>query len=141
MRIPIISHLAAACAVLLLTGCATDYRDTMDSMVDSVKERMGIGRITTEQEFMDLVVGKTFSNDQGSGMCHADETITGEIDGKKLTGYWYWEGEHLCRTIRLGDEFLGSDCQGVFVSGDKMTVVGNEGAGDKVSYRLLPPGS
>lgn len=141
MRIPFTLHLAAACAVLLLTGCATDYRDTLDSAMDSMKERMGIGRITTEQEFRDLVVGKTFSNDQGSGMCHADETITGEIDGKKLTGYWYWEGEHFCQTIRLGDEFLGSDCQVVFVSGDKMTVVPNEGTGDRVTYRLLPPGS
>ena len=141
MRIPFTLNLAAACAVVLLTGCATDYRDTLDSMMSSMKETLGIGRVTTEQEFRELVVGREFRNDQGFGMCHADETITGEIGGKKLTGYWFWEGEHLCRTDRLGDEFLGSDCQVVFVSADKLTVVRNEGTGDKVTYRLLPRGS
>lgn len=137
MRIPFISHLAAACAVLLLTGCAMDYRGAYDSM----KERLGMGRIATEQEFRDLVVGSTLSNDQGFVTCHADETMTGEIDGRKLTGYWFWEGEHFCRTVRLGDEFLGSDCQVMFVSGDKLTFVRGEGTGDKVTYRLDSPGS
>ncbi len=137
MRIPFVSPLAAAGAVLLLTGCAMDYRGAYDSM----KERLGIGRIATEQEFRDLVVGRTFSNDQGSGTCHADESMTGEIDGRKLSGYWHWDGEHFCRTIRLGDEFLGSDCQVMFISGDRLTIVGNEGAGEKVTYRLGPSGS
>ena len=132
MRIPCIPRLVAVCAALLLTGCAMDYRGAMDS----VKERLGIGRITTEQEFKDLVVDRTFSNEQGFGTCHADETMTGEIDGRKLTGHWFWQDEHFCRTIRLGDEFLGSDCQVLYVSGDKLTVVRNEGTGDKVIYRL-----
>ena len=137
MRIPFISHLAIALGVLLLTGCAMDVRVALDSM----KQRLGISRITSDQEFRDLVVGRTFSNDQGSATYHADETMSGELDGRTLTGYWFRDDEPLCRTIRLGDEFMGSDCQALFVSGDRMTVVGDEGMGEKETYRLPPPGS
>ena len=137
MRIPFISHLAIALVVLLLTGCAMDVRVALDS----VKQRFGISRITSDQEFRDTVVGRVFSNDRGSATYHADETMSGELDGQALTGYWFWDDDLLCRTIRLGDEFLGSDCQALFVSGDRMTVVGNEGTGEKETYRLPPPGS
>ena len=89
------------------------------------------------------MAGRTFSNAHGSGMCLTDGTMTGEFNGRKLTGYWYWDDRFFCRTIRLGGESLGSDCQTVFISDDEVTLVRSrgQGQGESVTYRLSAPGS
>ena len=124
-------------AVAVLAGCAAESPIHHEPQVDV----SGEWRVTTRQAFRNLVAGRTFSNDLGSGKCLADGTMTGEFGGRRLTGYWHWEDGFFCRDIRVGAEYLGSDCQIVLISGDKLTVVRNRGNGEKVTYRLHAPGS
>ena len=137
MKIRLGSYLAIGLAALVLAACTTEGPVHQEPPV----EGSGGKRITTRQAFINLVAGKIFSNELGSGMCLSDGTMTGEFDGHTLTGYWYWEDRFFCRDIRLGRKHLGSDCQILSVSEDVLTVVRNRGKGETVTYRLLAPGS
>ena len=137
MRIRMWLRLAAALAVLVLAGCAAERPVHPESPVEVSDGK----RITTIQGFRDLVAGRTFINELGSGKCLADGVMTGEFGGRRLTGYWYWEDRFFCRDIRLGNEYLGADCQVVLISGDELTLVRNRGKGERVTYRLLDPDS
>ena len=77
-----------------------------------------------------------FSNDLGVGVLHEDGTITGRFDGQKLTGTWHWEDRFFCRSVRLGEEDLGADCQLMILWGDQVIIVRNRGAGEQETYRL-----
>ena len=137
MKTRVWPHVVVGLAVLVLVGCAAEAPIRHESPVEVSGEK----RVTTRQAFRNLVVGRTFSNDLGSGRCLADGTMTGEFGGRRLTGYWYWEDGFFCRDIRVGPEYLGSDCQIVLISEDELTVVRNRGNGEKVTYQLHAPGS
>ena len=131
------SRFAASLCVVVLAACTTQHPIPQEPSAEASGKR----RITTKQGFGNLVAGRTFTNELGSGMCLGDGTMTGEFDGRKLTGYWYWEDQFFCRDIRLGDRHLDSDCQIVFISGDELTVIRKRGKGETETYRLQPPGS
>ena len=137
MGIRLYSHVVVGLAVLVAAGCATQPPAHPEQQAGVSGEK----RVTTRKAFRNLVVGRTFSNDLGSGKCLADGTMTGEFGGRRLTGYWHWEDRFFCRNIRVGTEYLGSDCQIVLISGDELTVVRNRGKGEKVTYRLHASGS
>ena len=96
-------------------------------------------RITTEQAFRDLVVGRKMSNEHGFSMLHEDGSLSGEFGEGRLSGTWSWEGKFLCRIARHGNKNLGLDCQAVAVSGDKVTFTRKKGKGKKATYRLHAP--
>ena len=122
---------AAGLAALALTACAPPPADP-----DPAAEPSSGIRVATERALRDAIVGRTFSNDLGVGILHEDGTMTGRFDGRKLTGTWHWEGRLFCRSIRLGEEDLGADCQIMLLSGDQIIIVRNRGTGDKETYRL-----
>ena len=131
------SRFAASLCVVVLAACTTQHPIPQEPSAEASGKR----RITTKQGFRNLVAGRTFSNELGSGMCLGDGTMTGEFDGRRLTGYWYWEDRFFCRDIRLGGRYLDSDCQIVFIAGDELTVIRKRGKGETVTYRLQTPGS
>ena len=137
MKISFRSHLAAGLACLVLAACATERPVPGEPSAVASHGK----RITTRQAFRNLMAGKIFSNELGFGRCHTDGTLTGEINGRKLTGFWHWEGRFFCRSIGLGGEYFDSDCQTVFISGDELTVVRKRGKGETVTYRLQTPES
>ena len=96
-------------------------------------------RITTEQAFRDLLVGRKLSIENGYSILHEDGSLGGEFGESPLTGTWSWEGKFLCRIARHGNKNLGLDCLAVAVSGDNVTFTRKKGKGKKVTYRLEAP--
>ena len=99
----------------------------------------GEGRITTEQELREKVVGKRITNEDGHVVIHEDGTVTGAF-GKggrdKLTGTWTWEGQHYCRTLKVSGTDYGRDCQVIEVSGDTLASTTERGKGERSVWKL-----
>ena len=130
MKTPTHSCLAAGLAFLALAFC---HSVQLASAADSN------GRITTEQEFRDVLVGKRASNQHGYSVLHEDGSMSGKFGDKELTGTWAWEGEYLCRSGKLGKRKIPLDCRVVIVSGDRLTVIGKKGKGKKRKYGIKEP--
>ena len=164
MNTPCHSYLAVGLAVLALAACqqapqvpeassaaaqptvggslaaAEPAQQTTDASSAAVPDDP---RITTEQEFREKVVGKRVTNKSGYAILQEDGTITGAFGkgGKdKVTGTWTWEGQYYCRTVKLGSNDPGYDCQVIEVSGDVLTSTRKKGKG-KSSVWKIEPGS
>lgn len=96
------------------------------------------GRIKTEKEFRELVVGKNLVDKVSTVIVHEDGRLTGAFKAHKITGLWNWTGDTYCRTVKVGSRNLGYDCQTVSVSGDRVTFVRNNGAGRSVTFKMEP---
>ena len=127
MKTPAHTYFTAGLALLALAVCHS---------VQQVSAADPNGRITTEQEFREVLVGKKTSNKQGYSVLHEDGSMSGDFGRKELTGTWTWEGEYLCRGGKLGKNKLPRDCLAVIVSGDKMTVIAKKGKGKKRKYKI-----
>ena len=88
-------------------------------------------RITTEQEFREIAVGKKLVTKGGVVYQGEDGTLTGAFGSRELTGKWTWEGEYYCRTVQVGDRDFGHDCQAVLVTEDGLVFHRNKGGGKK----------
>ena len=132
MRTP--SCLSTGLAVLALATC---------QLVSGVSSAAAPNemRITTEQELREKVVGRRISNKDGYVIIHEDGTVTGAF-GKggehKLTGTWAWEGQHYCRTLKVGATDYGLDCQVLEVSGDTLASTTEKGKGERSVWKLEP---
>ena len=127
MKTPAHTCITAGLAFLVLAIC---------NSVQQASAADPDGRITTEQEYREVVVGKKTSNKHGWAVAHEDGSMSGDFGGRKLTGPWTWEGEYLCRSGKLGKKELPRDCLVVIVSGDKLTVIGKKGKGKKRKYKI-----
>ena len=127
MKTPAHSCLVASLAFFALAACHS---------IQQVSAADPDTKITTEQEFRDVLVGKKTYNKSGYTVLHEDGTMSGDFGGKELTGTSTWEGEYLCRGGKLGKKKLPRDCLVVIVSGDKMTVVAKKGKGKKRKYKI-----
>ncbi len=87
-------------------------------------------RLTTEQEFRDLVVGRQLTGDHGTTVLYTgDGRMAGASQGKRIEGTWSWDGTTLCRTATWGAENLGTGCVALFVIGDLVILARDEGRG------------
>lgn len=86
-------------------------------------------RITKEDQFRSLVVGKKGVSEMGWFIVHADGTTTGNILKKKFSAAWVWKNRMYCRNAVLGKDQLGTDCQVVKISGDKVQFIRKYGKG------------
>ena len=94
------------------------------------------GRIVTEDQFRDTVVGRSIRLDDGIVFTvNADYTITGDVNGQAATGTWAFEDGFWCRRIVLGDAFT-EDCQLWVVDGDRLVITREKGTGESFSYRV-----
>ena len=94
------------------------------------------GRITTEQEYRDLVVGKKLGFSHGYFVSHEDGVLTGEVAEKQFSGTWTWNDQYLCRTGTLGEKKLRRRCYVIVVSGDEVTYIRDKGKGKEITYRM-----
>ncbi len=95
-------------------------------------------RITTEQQFVDEVAGRTIFNAAGSSwVLHPDGRLVGTWDGHSMTGRWEWHQAFLCRNVRIGGSESGTDCQIIEVQGDRVRITRDQGRGEasEVSMR------
>ena len=90
-------------------------------------------RITTEQQFVEEVVGRTLVNPEGYAWVYQpDGRITGTWDGQPVTGRWEWHQTLFCRNVRIGATETGTDCQVKEVRGQQMRYTRDQGRGDTI---------
>ena len=98
-------------------------------------------RLTTEKEFRELVVDRQLTAARTILSYTGDGLIQGKSRGEQIEGIWRWAGALLCRTATVGTRNLGLDCQEVFVIGDLVVIVRNEGLGTAFALRIRREGS
>ena len=87
-------------------------------------------RIKTEQQFRDLVVGRTGVSEGHRVKVHANGRMSGNIKGRgKINGAWAWSGSFWCRNLNVGGEALGQNCQTVHISGNQVRYTQDKGRG------------
>ena len=86
-------------------------------------------RITKEAQFRELVVDRKGVSEAGWFIVHSDGTTSGNIFKKKFKAAWVWKNRMYCRNAVLGKEQLGTDCQVVKISGDKVQFIRKYGKG------------
>jgi len=126
-------NIASAAPAMILE---TDAAPAMAVETEPANEMMG--RIWTEQEYREAVVGKTYMVDDRGGVfvSAADGTISGTTRHGNFTGTWWWEEAYWCRVGKVGERLIKEDCQTIFVEGDRMTGIRNKGKGDRYTGRL-----
>jgi hypothetical protein len=86
-------------------------------------------RLTTREEFVRTFTEVTLIGDGIRFIIHEDGKIAGDVDGRPLSGSWYWEDGYFCRTAELDGEFLDLDCEIIESLGDKMRYTRERGDG------------
>ena len=95
--------------------------------------------ITTEEQFRETIVDKRFTGLKSTAsyfISRADGRLVGEHKGKTVSGTWTWEGAFYCRTLKLGEKALGSDCQKVAFDGEVASFTRKKGEGKTSKLRL-----
>ncbi len=134
MSTPRHSCLAAGFAVLAVATCQLVSESSSAGASNE-------NRITTEQELRKQVVGRRLTNNDGYVIIQENGTVTGAFGkgGKhKLSGTWTWEGQHYCRTVKLGSTDYGHDCQVIEVSGDTFASTTKKGKGERSVWKIEP---
>ena len=64
-------------------------------------------RLTTEQDFRELVVDRDLTGDRTNLRYNSDGSMVGVSRGQRIEGKWGWVGAALCRTATLGIQRSG----------------------------------
>ena len=99
-------------------------------------------RLTTEKEFRELVVDRQLTGDHRTTLLYTgDGRMAGASRGERIEGTWRWVGPTLCRTVTWGSRIQGYECLAIFVIGDLLILVRNEGRGRAFALRFRSEGS
>ena len=98
-------------------------------------------RLTTEEDFRELVVDRELTGNRTTLRYTGDGRMVGVVRGQRLEGRWGWASAALCRTATLGSRDLGHDCAAIFVIGDLVVIVRDEGRGSAFALRFRIKGS
>ena len=93
-------------------------------------------RLTTEKEFRELVVDRELTGERITLRYAGDGRMSGVSRGERVEGTWDWGDAVLCRTATLGSRSLGYDCLAIFVIGDLVIIVRDEGRGRAFALRF-----
>ena len=93
-------------------------------------------RLTTETEFRELVVDRELTGNRVTLRYTGDGRLVGVSRGQRVEGRWRWVDTGLCRTATLGSVDLGYDCLAIFVIGDLVVIVRDEGRGRAFALRF-----
>lgn len=93
-------------------------------------------KIADENQFMEVVGGKTLTRP----LVKLEVTPTGQISGQgaswPVTGNWSWQNGYFCRDLDWGGTDLGYNCQEVRVNDDRIRFTSDRGAGQSAVFRL-----
>jgi hypothetical protein len=94
-------------------------------------------RITTEDQFREAVIGKSFTGHLYQVTAAADGSLTGVIEGLNLIGQWHWDDEgYYCTNARIAQHITGAYCSVVEIDGDQFRVTREKGNGAQFVYTL-----
>lgn len=93
-------------------------------------------QVTSRNDFMSLVGGKTLSRPLVKISLSSDGSISGSGASWPIEGQWKWQGEYLCRSLEWGGDDLGYNCQEVKVKGNRVRITSDKGVGQSADFRL-----
>lgn len=93
------------------------------------------GRISTEDQFLATVAGKTISNSDTTISIKHNGTITGVTHGNEISGTWEWRDGFWCRTI-TEPAVTPEDCQVWEITQSQLVITREKGAGEVLRYAL-----
>lgn len=93
-------------------------------------------RVTTYDEFIAIVSGKTLKRP----LIELQVTTDGRIQGRgakwDVEGTWRWQNGFFCRDLYWGGDALGYNCQEVRSEGNRIRFTSDQGTGDTAAFRL-----
>jgi len=92
--------------------------------------------IREENEFINLIDGKTLNRFLIKLSVGKDGTISGTGAGIDVKGNWYWQGDYFCRSLFWGEQNLGSDCQKVELINQKLFITADQGSGATAGFTI-----
>jgi len=92
--------------------------------------------IREENEFINLIDGKTLNRFLIKLSVGKDGTISGTGAGIDVKGNWYWQGDYFCRSLFWGEQNLGSDCQKVELINQKLFFTADQGSGATAGFTI-----
>ena len=92
--------------------------------------------IREENEFINLIDGKTLNRFLIKLSVGKDGTISGTGAGIDVKGNWYWQGDYFCRSLFWGEQNLGSDCQKVELINQKLFFTADQGRGATAGFTV-----
>ena len=90
--------------------------------------------IKEENEFINLIDGKTLNRFLIKLSVGKDGTISGTGAGIGVKGNWNWQGDYFCRSLLWGKRDLGSDCQKVELINQKLFFTADQGRGATAGF-------
>jgi len=92
--------------------------------------------IREENEFINLIDGKTLNRFLIKLSVGKDGTISGTGAGIDVKGNWYWQGDYFCRSLFWREQNLGSDCQKVELINQKLFITADQGSGATAGFTI-----
>lgn len=94
-------------------------------------------RITTEDQFRDVVIGKSFTGPLYRVTAEADGSLSGVVEGLNLVGQWHWDDEgYYCTSVRYAQHITGAYCSVVETNGSQFRLTRERGQGAQFVYTL-----
>lgn len=93
-------------------------------------------QVTSRDDFVNLVSGKTLSRPLVKIEVRPDGRITGMGAAWAISGEWAWDNGYLCRSLEWGGDDLGYNCQEVKTDGTRVRITSDRGAGQSADFRL-----
>ncbi|MEM8653264.1 MAG: dihydrodipicolinate reductase [Pseudomonadota bacterium] len=94
-------------------------------------------KIDDQQEFVQIVNGKTLTRPFVKLTVMPDGQIEGRGARWDVEGTWSWQNGYFCRDLFWGGDPLGYNCQEVQASADgRIKFTSDRGAGDSAMFRL-----
>ena len=102
---------------------------TIMTIAGTAAQAENFKRIKKQEQFLELVAGKTLLGSGGHVTINADGTSTGKFEPGAYSAKWEWKGRYMCRTGKLGDREIPYDCQKVEYDGKVMRFTREKGKG------------
>lgn len=94
-------------------------------------------RVDSQQDFVQLVQGKTLSRPLIKLTVSPDGRIAGRGASWDVEGTWSWQNGYFCRDLTWGGDELGFNCQRVRATDDgRIEFTSDRGSGDSATFRL-----
>ncbi len=93
-------------------------------------------RITSKEDFLSRVDGKTLARPLIKLFVTADGNITGSGASLPVSGDWVWKDGYFCRNLTWGKRDLGYNCQEITSEGQTIRFTSDQGKGDHADFKF-----
>ena len=93
-------------------------------------------KVDDQQEFVQLVAGKTLTRPFVKLNVTPDGQIAGRGARWDVEGTWSWQNGYFCRDLFWGGDEIGYNCQEVGMSNGRIRFTSDKGTGQSADFRI-----